>query len=380
MSRRARAVLFGAIVTTLGGRATTALAQTNILSPSDFIIAIDRDSYPPAENPGNLIDGNPASKYLNFGKLNTGFIVVPNNSSIVHSFTLTTANDQPPRDPASYQLFGTTSPVVSMDNDRGNAEPWTLIQAGDLSLSDVRATASTVDVVNSTSYSAYKMIFPTVKDAVSANSMQVAEAQLYTATAAGGAPILAAGNRILAVASDGSQSNHPAAEGPQQAIDRSTGTKYLNFGRENAGLIITPAAGATTVRGLRLTTAGDAAARDPSAYQLFGTNDAVTDVDNSPGNRENWVLIASGAINLPGDPVANDHRNEAGDIISFANETPYKSYRIVFTENKGPDTAANSIQFSELELFSSVPEPGTAGVLAAGALIAGVSRRRRRNA
>jgi len=385
--KRSHFVWYSAVAVTLAAGALTSRAQ-NLLSPNDFIIAIDRDSYPAAENPANVLDGNASTKYLNFGKVNTGFIVVPSAASIVQSFTLSTANDSAPRDPTSYQLFGTNAPVTSADNDRGNAEPWTLIQSGSLSLPDTRLTLGpTVDVVNSTSYTAYKMIFPTIKNTpTAANSMQIGDAQFYTATGAGGSPILAPGNHIVAVASDGSQSSYPATQNPPKAIDgdKTSGSKYLNFGRENSGLIITPAAGATTVRSIRLTTANDTPSRDPSAFQLFGTNDAITDVDNSPGNRENWTLIASGPINLPGDPTINtDQRNVQGDIISFANDTPYTSYRIVFTENKGPDSGtggANSIQFSELEMFSTVPEPTALGLIGLSLLPVLGGRRGRRNA
>src|SRR5215213_8848949 len=71
-----------------------------VLSPNDFIIAIDSDpaasqsAYPGGETPGMAIDGDATTKYLNFGKLETGFIVTPAiGSTTVHSLQFTTAND-----------------------------------------------------------------------------------------------------------------------------------------------------------------------------------------------------------------------------------------------------------------------------------------------
>ena len=69
----------------------------NVLLPTDPIKAIEigwQSSYPAAEAPAKVIDGNPATKYLNFGKTKSGFIVTPAlGASILDSFQVTTAND-----------------------------------------------------------------------------------------------------------------------------------------------------------------------------------------------------------------------------------------------------------------------------------------------
>ena len=70
-----------------------------ILGPNDVILAVDADgivsasSYPAAEAPANILDGNPATKYLNRGGSGSGFIVTPAAPIMVQSFTITTAND-----------------------------------------------------------------------------------------------------------------------------------------------------------------------------------------------------------------------------------------------------------------------------------------------
>jgi hypothetical protein len=94
---------------------------------------------------------------------------------------LTTANDAVDRDPASYELYGTNDAIQSVDNSDGNGgEVWTLISSGPLSLPAARNDATTIVPINaSTAYSSYRIVFPTVKNATGANSMQIADVQLY---------------------------------------------------------------------------------------------------------------------------------------------------------------------------------------------------------
>ncbi len=80
MSRNSRLVLRAALFASAVA-APLSLAD-NIFSPSDFIIAIDNNrnlpgTYPAAESPAMVVDQNSATKYLNFGRNLTGFIVVP---------------------------------------------------------------------------------------------------------------------------------------------------------------------------------------------------------------------------------------------------------------------------------------------------------------
>jgi len=154
----------------------------DILAPGDFIIAIDADSAsssPDGEPAPLAIDRVATTKYLNFGENNSGFIVTPGAGvSIVNSFVLTTANDAEERDPATWELYGTNESIVSADHSAGDAENWTLIASGSVSLPPERDTVGPTVTVGSTAiYASYKMLFPTVKDADAANSMQIAEVQ-----------------------------------------------------------------------------------------------------------------------------------------------------------------------------------------------------------
>ncbi len=139
----------------------------------------------------------------------------------------------------------------------------------------------------------------------------------------------------------------PAAEIPALSIDDKITTKYLNFGGASraSGIIVTPAVGATVVTGLSLTTANDAAERDPVAFELYGSNKGV----EGP-----WALIAKGAIDDFSRPVAWPRRWKNVTPLGFANAIPYTNYKVAFPAVRGPN--ANSMQIAEIELLGTVAE------------------------
>ena len=140
-------------------------------------------NFPGGEAPANILDGDPNTKYLNFGMENSGFWVVPSmGASVVRSFAITTANDWLERDPASFRLLGQAADGV-----------WSLIDEGPLSLPDGRFESATVGIDNDTAYLAYRMEFPTLKDAGATNSMQIAEVQFFDVIPEASASLLAAG-------------------------------------------------------------------------------------------------------------------------------------------------------------------------------------------
>lgn len=132
---------------------------------------------PPAnEGVVRVIDGV-GQKYLNFLDLNSGFTVTMLGNTVVNGLRFWPANDAPERDPASYKLEGSTA---------GPDGPFTLISEGPLSLSTARNAGGTstalsggnvqvVDFSNTTPYTSYRVTFPTLRDAATANSLQIAE-------------------------------------------------------------------------------------------------------------------------------------------------------------------------------------------------------------
>jgi len=102
--------------------------------------------------------------------------------------------------------------------------------------------------------------------------------------------------------------------------------KYLNFGREHAGLIVTPSA---ADRGWNSVHDGnDTASRDPSIVTIYGTT-MRSQPDNSLGNNENWTVIVA---NLP--YASPDTRYAVGPLVSFPNGISYSSFKIEVVDNK----------------------------------------------
>ncbi len=100
----------------------------------------------------------------------------------------------------------------------------------------------------------------------------------------------------------GGVNNWPGGESPDHAID-GVGQKYLNFGETDTGFVVTPASGPTTVGGIRLWTANDAEPRDPTGFEVWGTN---ADVSGDSIPLSDFTEIARGALDLPSS------RNDGG--------------------------------------------------------------------
>ncbi|MCA9241074.1 MAG: PQQ-dependent sugar dehydrogenase, partial [Planctomycetales bacterium] len=218
-----------------------------LLSPQDAIIAIDRDgnsSYPQNESPDLAIDGTLA-KYLNFGEVNSGFIVTPAaGATTVTSFQITTANDAEERDPTAWALYGTNAAIASTDDSTGGAESWTLIDSGAVALPLARdATGPVVTVNNSTAYTSYRMVITGVRNQSAANSMPFAEIQFYGEANGAVAPSLRieagdTGDTLLQIEGDelpGNLVTNPAALDDHHFIRVviQANSHYLSLGRSD---------------------------------------------------------------------------------------------------------------------------------------------------
>ena len=136
------------------------------------------NNWPAGEPPPATIDGNTATKYLNFAELNTGVIVTPAaGSGPLRSLTFTTANDSPARDPMTYTVYGSTVALTGA-GPFGLGSMTTLISNSStgLTVDPGRLTAGPGQgFVNDTAFASYVVVFPTVRDAATANSMQISE-------------------------------------------------------------------------------------------------------------------------------------------------------------------------------------------------------------
>jgi len=95
-------------------------------------------------------------------------LTITTGGGVVAGLSLTSANDAPDRDPASFVLSGC--------NDGGAT--FTEIATGDIAAFGARFERQEVSFDNSTAYTTYRVVFPTVANADAANSMQIAEIEL----------------------------------------------------------------------------------------------------------------------------------------------------------------------------------------------------------
>jgi hypothetical protein len=345
------------VVASCAGRTSFAL---NILTAGDPVVAVDTSTYqvsPANERVFRLLDNDPNTKYLSFSPTQSGFIVTPGTQAALQSFVITTANDHAERDPSSYEIYGTNSPVGSLPYSQGLKENWTLISSGALALPEERYTASApVSFSNATSYSSYKVVFPTVKNDPAANSMQIADVAFYSGMDATGTSMLSSTDYIIPIrniepGATTSSSPGNGNEGPEKAVDQDPLTKYLNFGKEYSGLIVTPSYGPSKVTSFGIVTANDANDRDPTSFEIYGTNEPITAAMNGRGYEQNWTFVASGAINAP------TARRTASDIVEFENNAgEFTSYLVIFPTIRN-GTTANSMQVADIIL--EVDDPAT---------------------
>jgi hypothetical protein len=94
---------------------------------------------------------------------------------VVTAISLTTANDAPPRDPATWTVLGSN-----------NGTDYEVIATGPLAAHPARFRTETLAFSNTKAYTSYRVLFPTVVDAGAANSMQIAEVALIGTASGGG--------------------------------------------------------------------------------------------------------------------------------------------------------------------------------------------------
>jgi len=166
--------------------------SNDVTKPGDIVKGVPDDGdWPGGEYPALAIDDNTGTKFLHFKGPQgiTGIKVTPlDGASVVTGLTFTTANDATERDPVAYELSGSND---SIDG------PFTLIASGDIvdfggadAWPRFTKNETPISFNNAKAYSHYQVLFTAVRDAGSANSMQIAEIELIGVPAAEG-PIAA---------------------------------------------------------------------------------------------------------------------------------------------------------------------------------------------
>jgi len=322
------------------------LLPADVTSPGDAIQGVPNDGdWPGAEAPDLAIDDSSATKYLHFKGATeaTGFQVSPSmGATVVTGLTLTTANDAPERDPIAFELYGSNAGIDG---------PYSLIAAGGIAdFSQGMAwprfgtNETPIWFENYTAYAHYQVLFTAVRDAGSANSMQIAEVELNGVLAPLPRDVTKPGDTIRGVPYD---LDWPTAEAPEFVIDNDIMTKYLHFKGPTgtAGFQVTPSAGTTVVTGLTFTTANDAAERDPIAYELSGSNTGI----EGP-----FTVIAAGDIVDFSQGTAWPRLTANETQIKFDNTTAYAHYQLTVTAVRDAGSA-NSMQIAEVELNGVAP-------------------------
>lgn len=128
--------------------------------------------------------------------------------------------------------------------------------------------------------------------------------------------------------------NSPGGEGVQNIIDQNSNTKFLDFNAfDGIGFEVDLLGVSATAIAMEFVTANDAPERDPTNYEISGSNDGMT-----------YTSIATG--NLPCVSTRFFSRT-----FSFTNTNSYTYYRVNFTGTCGTSSIN---QIADVQLFESI--------------------------
>lgn len=305
-------------------------------------ITVGNTSSPSAEQPPEALDGSITTKWLSFAPSGTYYQFRFNGGpEAVTAYTLTSANDASERDPYSWVLSGS--------NDGSS---YTVLDTRDAQDFATRFETQLFGFMNTTAYQYYRFDFQTEFGVTGANqpvAIQVAEIELFAEIDLGGMVLLGGpiGGDLTDPEDDGvlagvfsvGNANSPGGEEPFRALDNTTSTKWLSFAPSGTFYQFQFDAGPTLVNSYTISSANDEPNRDPYSWTLSGSNDGT-----------NFSIV--------------DTRNSqdfAGrfetQLFEFENSTSYEFYRFDFQTEFGATggNQPNSIQLSEIELFSNGP-------------------------
>ena len=124
----------------------------DISQPGDVVVP-SSDNSPGGEQASNAIDDIPSLKYLNFDGANDqpSGLTITTAGGVVSGLGLTSANDAPDRDPATFVLSGSNDGGATFDE----------IASGDAPSFGGRLERQEVFFENDVAYTTYELIFPT---------------------------------------------------------------------------------------------------------------------------------------------------------------------------------------------------------------------------
>lgn len=315
-----RLVVSNALGVSFGANQTfTSLGDVTIgdvLSTDSPITGTSANS-PAGEEVFRAIDNTAATKYLNFDELNAGLVVQTTGARVVRALSLISAADSPERDPASFLLEG------SLDGTN-----YSVIASNVIQPFVARSSIQTLALSNSTAFIYYRLRFPTVANASSANAVQIAEVELLAY------PEISSSNDLVTATANG-----PFWSAPQTLADRHMNGNFkfaVENNTSNVVVDITPAAGSTLLKAFELIGGGDSGnmpERHPVSLTVLGSNDGT-----------NFVTLGSFT---PARPTSNLQIEE---FSLASNNGAYTHYRFNF----GPQQSGVWWQLAEVRLFGEL--------------------------
>ena len=300
-----------------------------VVSPTTPISLCGNPDSPGNENFEKISDGDINTKFLSRGEIlsedndSLGMVVDAGSAVIAESMDFTTADDVPDRDPTSFKIFGSNDSLT-----------FTLIANGNIPCIPDRLNTRNFAFSNSTAYRYYRIQFIQVCNFASVNSIQIAEVQLKDGLATGlfspASPIQEYG-RVTS----------PPNQNVEKATDGDINSKFFSFfvEKDDAQLSFTlDLLENEIVTTMEITTANDVPDRDPTVYKIEGSLDNIFFSEISVGN------------------IACLSDRFATRSFPFANNTPYRYYKITFLDACG-GSFLQWMQLAEVQLYAKDFDP-----------------------
>lgn len=262
-------------------------------------------------------DNNQNTKWLTFDYTGWLSYEFPYPAKI-SQYTITSGNDEPLRDPKSWQLEGSADGIF-----------WTSLDSRSNETFANRFQRKTYSFSNSNAFKFYRL---NVSENSGAGILQLADLGLFGDYVFDNTADL---TQPIASKITASDEYAAAGEGRLQAFDNQSNTKWLVF--NSTGWLGYTFDQAKVIDAYTITSANDVPRRDPKNWQLLGSNDGT-----------NWTTL---------DSRSNEVFTTRFQTRSFilSNNKAFRYYRLQVTANNG----SQILQLAELQLISLNPNGTT---------------------
>ncbi|WP_437734376.1 basic secretory protein-like protein [Sorangium sp. So ce1335] len=259
---------------------------------------------PANERVGNAFDEDVGTKWLIFDDQGWIQLDAPDDEAyVIGSYSISSANDHPERDPKSWRLLGSNDGLT-----------WTTLDTRTNETFSARFQTRSFPVSGAQAFKKFRLDIQSNLGGWS--QIQLSELALFGSP---GTPVLPPPPVIAASGENG------PSEGAAKAFDGRPTSKWLTFA--SSGWISIEYPSAVTIDGYAISSANDLAARDPRSWTVEGSNDGVT-----------WAQLDARA----GESFRNRYQR---NHYFINNSTAYKKYRFNLTSD------SSILQLSEIELL-----------------------------